>query len=115
MHDDLELLWEYGRNGDNAAFSAVAARYIDLIYSAALRQVRDPHVAEDVTQATLIILMNKAATLPAGTIVPGWLVRVTRFAALDAIKLQRRRSKHKRQAAAMRSEQAHRSRCSGAR
>jgi RNA polymerase sigma factor (sigma-70 family) len=104
MHDDLELLWEYGRNGDNNAFSTVAARYLDLIYSAALRQVRDPHIAEDVTQAVLIILMNKASTLEAGTIVPGWLIRTTRFAALDAIKLQRRRSHHERQAATMRKE-----------
>jgi RNA polymerase sigma factor (sigma-70 family) len=104
MQDDLELLWEFGRNGDNAAFATVAARYIDLIYSAALRQVRDPHVAEDVTQAVLIILMNKASSLEAGTIVPGWLIRTTRFAALDAMKLQRRRSHHERQAAGMRKE-----------
>ena len=104
MQDDLELLWEYGRSGDNHAFSTVASRYIDLIYSAALRQVRDPHVAQDVTQATLIILMNKASSLPRGTVVPGWLLRVTRFAALDAMKLQRRRTRHERQAAIMRSE-----------
>src|SRR3954469_24194446 len=104
MQDDLELLWEFGRNGDNNAFATVASRYVDLIYSAAIRQVRDPHVAEDVTQAVLIILMNKAGTLDSGTIVPGWLIRTTRFAALDAMKLQRRRSRHEREAAAMRKE-----------
>src|SRR5687768_14877439 len=104
MQDDLELLWEYGRSGDNQAFATVASRYVDLVYSAALRQVRDPHVAEDVTQATLIILMNKAASLPAGTVVPGWLLRVTRYAALDAMKLQRRRTHHEQQAAVMRNQ-----------
>src|SRR3954468_2059434 len=100
MQDDLELLWEFARSGSNDAFKAVASRYIDLIYSAALRQVHgDTHVAQDVTQAVLIILMNKAAKLPAGTVLPGWLLKVTRFAALDAMKLQRRRNKHERQAA----------------
>jgi RNA polymerase sigma factor (sigma-70 family) len=106
MTDDLELLWEYARSGAQSAFATVAERYIDLVYSAALRQVRDPHVAEDVTQAVLIILMNKAGSLEPGTIVPGWLVRTTRYAALDAMKLQRRRRKHEEQAAAMRSETA---------
>jgi RNA polymerase sigma factor (sigma-70 family) len=54
----------------------------------------------------LIILMNKAGKLQAGTILPGWLVKVTRYAALDAMKLQRRRNKYERQAAEMRSETA---------
>jgi RNA polymerase sigma factor (sigma-70 family) len=107
MQDDLELLWEYARSGSNDAFATVASRYIDLIYSAALRQVNgDTHVAQDVTQAVLIILMNKAAKLPAGTVLAGWLLKVTRFAALDAMKLQRRRNKYERQAAEMRSEAA---------
>ena len=63
--DDLELLWEFGRSRSPAAFETVARRYVDLIYSSALRQVRDPHVADDVTQAVLIVMMNKAAKLPA--------------------------------------------------
>ena len=105
--DDLELLWEYGRSGDSAAFARVAERYVDLVYSAALRQVRDPHVAQDVTQAVLIILMNKAWRLPAGTVVAAWLLKVTRYAALDALKLQGRRRHHEQRAAQMRPEAFH--------
>ena len=105
--DDLELLWEYGRTGDANAFARVAERYVDLIYSAALRQVRDPHLAQDVTQAVLIILMNKAWRLPGGTVVAAWLLKVTRYTALDALKLQGRRRRHEQRAAQMRSEAFH--------
>jgi RNA polymerase sigma factor (sigma-70 family) len=105
--DDLELLWEYGRSGDSNAFARVAERYIDFVYSAALRQVRDPHLAQDVTQAVLIILMNKAWRLPAGTVVAAWLLKVTRYTALDALKLQGRRRRHEQQAAQMRPESFH--------
>src|SRR5436309_1405535 len=89
--DDLELLWEFGRSRSPAAFETVARRYVDLIYSSALRQVRDPHVADDVTQAVLIVMMNKAAKLPARTVLPSWLLKVTRYACMDVMKMDARR------------------------
>src|SRR5688500_2239409 len=105
--DDLELLWEYERSGDSHAFARVAERYVDLVYSAALRQVRDPHLAQDVTQAVLIILMNKAWRLPAGTVVAAWLLKVTRYTAIDALKLQGRRRHHEQRAAQRPGEALH--------
>lgn len=102
--DDLELLAEYARSRSHETFARVAERYIDLIYSAALRQTRDPHVAEDVTQAVLIILMNKSGKLAEGTIVPAWLLTVTRYAALDAIKMEARRKRREQQVATMNTE-----------
>jgi RNA polymerase sigma factor (sigma-70 family) len=101
--DDLELLWEYGRSRSTMAFQTVADRYIDLIYSAALRQVRDPHVADDVTQAVLIVMMNKAATLPPRTVLAAWLLTVTRYACLDVLKMEARRRRHEQAAAQERS------------
>src|SRR5581483_7041113 len=101
--DDLELLWEYGRSRSAMAFQTVADRYIDLIYSAALRQVRDPHVADDVTQAVLIVMMNKAATLPPRTVLAAWLLTVTRYACLDVMKMEARRRRHEQAAGLERS------------
>lgn len=102
--DDLELLWEYARSGSPELFARVAQRYVDLIYSAALRQTRDPHVADDVVQAVLIILMHKAGKLKPGTILAGWLLKATRYASLDALKMAARRTRHEQEAARLRPE-----------
>jgi len=45
MNDDLNLLREFARNNSKEAFAAIVARHVNLVYSVALRQVRNPHLA----------------------------------------------------------------------
>src|SRR5688572_33486219 len=91
MTGDSELLAEYARHGSEAAFVALVKRYVDLVYSAAWRQVGDREQARDVTQAVFVILARKAGSLGANIILSGWLYRTARFVALEAVRAEKRR------------------------
>jgi|SRR5579862_2831710 len=90
-NDDLSLLREYARSQSEPAFSELVARHVNLVYSVALRQVQNPHVAEEITQAVFIILSRKAGGLGDKVILPGWLCRTARFVSNRALREQSRR------------------------
>ena len=96
--DDMDLLREYARRNSEEAFATLVARHINLVYSLALRQVREPHLAEEITQAVFIILARKAAALGPKTILPGWLCRTARYASANALTIQRRRQRREQEA-----------------
>src|SRR5687767_7285727 len=88
---ESELLHDYVVAGSQAAFAALVARHVDLIHSAALRQVRSPQLAEEVTQNAFIALARTAHRLKPGTPLVAWLYVVTRRAAIDALRSETRR------------------------
>jgi RNA polymerase sigma factor (sigma-70 family) len=97
-NDDLTLLREYSRSHSEPAFATLVSRHVNLVYSVAMRQVREPHLAEEITQAVFIILARKANLLGDKTILPGWLCRTARYVSTRALRTQRRRQQREQEA-----------------
>ena len=98
--DDAELLQRYAAERSEAAFAEIVHRHVDLVYSAALRQMRgDHHRAQEVTQMVFVSLARKAADLMRHPSLPGWLYRSTCLSALDLQRREARRAVHEREAA----------------
>ena len=103
MIEDMDLVRQYARCKSEEAFATLVSRHVNLVYSVALRQVRDPHLAEEITQTVFIILARKAGSLTSRTVVSGWLYRTARYASAKAMTMQRRRQ-HREQEAYMRAQ-----------
>jgi RNA polymerase sigma factor (sigma-70 family) len=88
---DLELLARYARHNAEDAFEEIVRRHLGLVYSAALRQVRSPQLAEDVAQSAFLKLARHARELAPDTVVTAWLYQVTRREGIDAVRREARR------------------------
>ena len=97
---DYEPVHASRRWGYGSALEELARRHVDWVYSAALRQVRDPHMADDVTQAVFLVLINKFGDLPEGPDLTAWIFKVVRYCASHALRAAARRREHEGRAAA---------------
>jgi RNA polymerase sigma factor (sigma-70 family) len=97
---DQDLLRQFARDGAQTAFTELVRRHVNLVYSAALRQVRSPQLAEEIAQSVFADLARVAATpsSPLGgcdasspTSLTPWLYTVTRRTAVDVIRKESRR------------------------
>lgn len=96
MSDDLELLRRYAKEGAEEAFAELTRRHLPLVYSAALRQVRSPQLAEEVAQSVFLDLARSQAALKPGTILAAWLYRVACRTATDVVRRESRRQVRER-------------------
>jgi RNA polymerase sigma factor (sigma-70 family) len=89
--NDHELLQSYAKSRCEASFTELVKRYVDLVYSAALRQVGgDAHLAHDVTQSVFIDLARKAGSLSGRTVLAGWLYTSAHYAAAKVVRTEQR-------------------------
>src|SRR4051812_43668538 len=98
---DQQLLHDYCEHQSETGFSELVERHVDFVYSAALRMVRDPHLAEDVTQAVFMALAQNARQLSKHPILSGWLHRTAQNLAVKTIRSDVRRRAREQEAATM--------------
>jgi RNA polymerase sigma factor (sigma-70 family) len=91
ISDDIALVQEYAQSNSEQAFATLVSQHVNLVYSVAIRQVRDPHLAEEITQSVFIILAEKAKSLGPKTILSSWLCRTARYVSANTLSIQRRR------------------------
>ncbi|MBI5689223.1 MAG: sigma-70 family RNA polymerase sigma factor [Verrucomicrobia bacterium] len=102
MTEDTELLRRYAEEGSQEAFAEVVHRHVNLVYSAAVRQLNgDTHRAADVTQAVFTDLARKARYLARHEVLSGWLFTSTRYAARNLVRGEQRRLAREQEAWAM--------------
>jgi RNA polymerase sigma factor (sigma-70 family) len=103
--DDWSLLQQYAHRGSKEALDTLVRSYLPMVYAAALRRMRDRHLAEDVTQVVFLVLMRRAGRIKKSVVLGGWLYQVTAFTAANLLRSERRRQCHEQKAAAMKMDE----------
>ncbi|MBL9175772.1 MAG: sigma-70 family RNA polymerase sigma factor [Verrucomicrobiales bacterium] len=99
---ETELLELYASGRSEDAFAELVRRQVDLVYSAALRQVGgDAAAAGDVTQAVFVELARKARSLMRHPALNGWLYTTARRIALRHVRTEFRRRNREQEAQEM--------------
>jgi RNA polymerase sigma factor (sigma-70 family) len=96
---DAQLLERFTDRHEEAAFTALLRRHGAMVWSVSRRVLRCPQDAEDVFQATFLLLARKAASIRKRTAVASWLHGVAHRLALKAKAQGARRQARERQAA----------------
>lgn len=85
-HDDATLL-SLVRRGDEHAMATLYDRYSKIVYSVALRVLRDPASAEDILQEIFLqVWRNPEQYVAVRGSLGGWLTVVTRNRSIDALR-----------------------------
>jgi RNA polymerase sigma factor (sigma-70 family) len=87
---DAALLNCFTNTGDQSAFSQLVQRYARLVWRVARTRCRTEATAEDVIQATFVVLAKKAASIRSAGALAGWLHRTAHRLAVKAAKTETR-------------------------
>jgi len=96
---DGQLLRRFVAQREEAAFAHLVSRHGDMVLGVCRRVLGNPHDAEDVFQATFLVLARKAASIRREEALSGWLFAVAYRLALRLRAEASRRRAHEHQAA----------------
>lgn len=89
---DGELLMQYARHGDEAAFAQIVQKHGRLVWSVCWQILRQHHEIEDAFQSTFFILAKRAGSIRSCDSLCGWLYRVAYRTAIRARMTTKRKS-----------------------
>jgi RNA polymerase sigma factor (sigma-70 family) len=96
---DWELVQRFAEAGDEAAFAAIVDRHGPMLLGLCRRLVSDCHLADDILQATFLVLARKAGSIRRRDSLASWLYGVARRVARQARLAEAARSQRERRAA----------------
>jgi RNA polymerase sigma factor (sigma-70 family) len=99
LSTDAALLERFVRHRDADAFAALVQRHGAMVSGIGRRLLRDIHEAEDVAQATFLVLARKAATVRPPERLAAWLHGIARNLALKSRRAECRRLNREARAA----------------
>jgi RNA polymerase sigma factor (sigma-70 family) len=103
---DRHLLERFAETGDEAAFSALVERHGPMLVALCRRLVSDADLADDVLQATFVVLAKKARSIRRRESLASWLYGVAQRLARQARLAEVARSRRERRVAQERAEAA---------
>jgi RNA polymerase sigma factor (sigma-70 family) len=104
MSED-QLIAEFQRTRSEDAFAALVRRHVDLVFAAALRQVGDRGMAEEISQNVFAALARKASSIGRHKTIAGWLYHATLNEARLRVRSELRRQRREQRAADLQVEQ----------
>jgi RNA polymerase sigma factor (sigma-70 family) len=105
--DDCELLRRFARERDEEAFAGLVRRHGPLVLGVCRRLLQHEQDAEDVFQATFLVLARRASSIRKREAVGSWLYGVARRLALQAQADAVRRQARERQVASVPWKESH--------
>src|SRR5262245_59679949 len=99
---DAQLVHRFARGREDAPFAALVRRHGPMVWSVSRRVLPNPHDAEDVFQATFLLLARKAGSIRKAESVGSWLHGVAHRLALKVRLQQARRQAREKRAADVR-------------
>ncbi len=96
---DAKLLAAFVRHRDPEAFTQIVQRYSQMVYRVAMRTVADRHLADDVFQATFLVLSQSARKIKSGEVLAAWLHGTARNLARRALTHKHTQRQHLAQVA----------------
>jgi RNA polymerase sigma factor (sigma-70 family) len=98
---DEQLLEDYISHREEAALAALVRRHGPLVWGVCRRVLRNHHDAEDAFQATILVLVRKAASIASRGLLANWLYGVAHQTAMKARATAARRKERERQVTEM--------------